>query len=303
MNNELISVMMSTYNETAKELAQSVDSILNQTYQNIEFIIVNDNPANIELDGYLKNIKDSRVILVKNEVNLGLVKSLNKALSFAKGEYVARMDADDISMPDRLEKEISHLKTNCLDIVGTDIQLIDDNDVVIKERMRFPATDTLARKYINYGNCMAHPTWLVKKEVYEKLGGYRDVKSCEDYDFLIRLLFSTNFKVGNISQIGLKYRIRNSGVSKSSEARQFVLRSFIAKNKEHIKDISQERIDEYLASNVFKKEVSLYEKYKADKEKAKQDRNIDSVFHVLTNKYFYIIQIEKYYLKKRDKDK
>ena len=303
MNNELISVMMSTYNETAKELAQSVDSILNQTYQNIEFIIVNDNPANIELDGYLKNIKDSRVILVKNEVNLGLVKSLNKALSFAKGEYVARMDADDISMPDRLEKEISHLKTNGLDIVGTDIQLIDDNDVVIKERMRFPATDMLARKYINYGNCMAHPTWLVKKEVYEKLGGYRDVKSCEDYDFLIRLLFSTNFKVGNISQIGLKYRIRNSGVSKSSEARQFVLRSFIAKNKEHIKDISQERIDEYLASNVFKKEVSLYEKYKSDKEKAKQDRNIDSVFHVLTNKYFYIIQIEKYYLKKRDKDK
>lgn len=303
MNNELISVIMSTYNETTKELAQSVDSILNQTYQNIEFIIINDNPANIELDGYFKNINDPRVILVKNEVNLGLVKSLNKALGYANGKYVARMDADDISLIDRLEKEICYLKTNDLDIVGADIQLIDDNDVVIKDRMHFPTTDSLARKYINYGNCMAHPTWLAKKDVYEKLGGYREVKSCEDYDFLIRLLFGTNFKVGNIPQIGLKYRIRNSGISKSSEAKQFVLRSFIAKNKEHINDISQERIDEYFSSDAFWREVSLYEKYKSDKDKAKQDRNIVSLFQVLMNKYFYKIQIEKYYLRKRDNDK
>ena len=99
-----VSVIMSTYKEPIEWIQQSVDSILNQTYKNLEFIIIVDNPEYAELVSLLNDYADSddRISVVVNNNNIGLVKSLNKALSFCTGEYVARMDADDISLPERL---------------------------------------------------------------------------------------------------------------------------------------------------------------------------------------------------------
>ena len=104
---ELISVLMSTYNETESELSQSIESILHQTYRNIQFLIVNDNPANPTLAHTLSRYaaSDSRIQIVENEQNLGLVASLNRGWKLAKGQYIARMDADDIALPHRLESE------------------------------------------------------------------------------------------------------------------------------------------------------------------------------------------------------
>ena len=105
MDTPLFSVLMSTYNETTKELDESINSILQQTYSNFEFLIINDNPNNYELEKTLKSYKDSRIKIIHNEENLGLVKSLNNGLKYCNGQYVARMDADDISCPSRIQDE------------------------------------------------------------------------------------------------------------------------------------------------------------------------------------------------------
>ena len=114
MNFPIISVIMSVYNEPLDWVQESIDSILQQTFGNFEFIIINDNPNNKELFDFLitNKIKDNRIIIINNDENIGLTKSLNKGLERAKGEYIARMDADDISLPERLEKQINFLNTN-----------------------------------------------------------------------------------------------------------------------------------------------------------------------------------------------
>ena len=297
----LISVIMSTYNESIKELDDSISSVLNQTYSNIEFIIINDNPNNHVLDEYLSNVTDDRVKIVKNEKNIGLVKSLNKALQLARGEYIARMDADDIAMPNRLEIQKSFLEQNSLDMVGCDIQLINEKGDIIKERMHFPSEHKNIQKYIQWGNCIAHPTWFVKKDVYVELKGYRNVKSCEDYDFILRVLDSSKYKLGNVPYIGLKYRIREKGISMSTDCIQYLLRRFLSKNRNRINDLSEKAIEEHQNTSDFNRNVKLYKKYKDTKTEYKKCRNVYKLSGLLFNKYLYILAIEKYHLKEREK--
>lgn len=105
---ELVSVLMSVYNEPIDYIEKSVNSILRQTYRNFEFIIVVDNPSNDFLCEYLKRIEveHDNVHIEINDKNMGLVKSLNKGLSFCNGRYIARMDADDISDKNRIEEQV-----------------------------------------------------------------------------------------------------------------------------------------------------------------------------------------------------
>ena len=109
-----ISVLMSVYNEPIDWMRQAIESILNQTYKDFEFIIVNDNPEREENQFVLNEYrnKDSRIIILCNEHNIGLTKSLNKGLTVANGEYIARMDADDIALPKRFEKQALYLAKN-----------------------------------------------------------------------------------------------------------------------------------------------------------------------------------------------
>ena len=137
MKDPLISVLMSTYNETHKELEESITSILHQTYSNLEFIIINDNPNNRELEERLKLYMDSRIKIFSNDKNLGLVNSLNKGINLCSGQYIARMDADDISRLSRIQDELMYLQSNSLDMVGSYIETIDENSETIKKIMKF----------------------------------------------------------------------------------------------------------------------------------------------------------------------
>ena len=103
-----VSVILSAYNEEERWFREAVESIINQSYENFELILILDNPNNTLLEGIINEYvnKDNRIIYIKNEKNLGLVKSLNKGLSYCRGEYIARMDADDISLPERIEEEL-----------------------------------------------------------------------------------------------------------------------------------------------------------------------------------------------------
>ena len=185
----LVSVIMSTYNESEDYIRASVGSILQQTLKELELIIVIDNPENEQA---VKTVSafaesDGRVVVLRNEKNLGLVRSLNKAIAAAKGEVLARMDADDISLPQRLERQLAFMKREGADIVGAVTQYIDANGKATEGSHRYRTEEQLL-KALQFENGLCHPTWMVRREVYEQLGGYRDIDSCEDYDFILRAL-------------------------------------------------------------------------------------------------------------------
>ncbi len=301
MDDVLVSVIMSIYNETNAELESSISSILNQTYTNLEFVIINDNPENERLTTFLSGIVDNRVKVYNNNNNIGLVESLNKAISFTNGEYIARMDADDISKADRLQKQLKYIKEYDLDMIGADISIIDRFNATIVEHMHFPSRDDKIRKYIKYGNCLAHPTWFLKREVYENMRGYRKIKYCEDYDFILRVINTQKYKLGNTPDIGLEYRIRESGISQTYEAEQYVLRNYLSRHRKRINEFDEYTIQDYMNSSSFIEEVGKYRQYKRVKDEAKSDPNIFNLVRLLSNKYLYKLRIERYYNQRREK--
>ena len=300
MERPLISVIMSTYNENVDELKLSIYSILEQTYSNIEFLIVDDNPERKSLNSFLREISDNRVKIIANDHNIGLVASLNKALKMAKGTIIARMDADDCALRDRLQKQYVYMLENNLDFLGTDIQLIDENNNIIRERMHFPSTEKKIRTHIKYGNCVAHPTWMVKKAVYDELDGYRDIPSCEDYDFVLRLLSKKKFRCGNAPFIGLKYRVRQSGISMSNSSSQYLLRKYLAEKREHIDSLTERNIDDYKNSSEFAIKLSSYNCYLCDKKLLKKKPWI--ICCILFNKFLYDNILERVHLYLRERD-
>ncbi len=294
-NSPKISVIMSAYNETLDELSSSIDSIIKQTYQNIEFIIVDDNPKNKNIKTAVHKVKDSRIKLIENKKNVGLVQSLNEAINQATGCFIARMDADDISKKNRLEDELHYVERNKLDVVGSFLEIIDENGVVRKKNMNFPTTASHVKFFMRWGSCLAHPTWLVKREVYQELNGYRNIPSCEDYDFILRAI-AHGYKVGNIPKVELSYRIRQSGVSKSHESQQFLLRDYLARNRKRIDSLTEESVAKFLESREFQKQLKQLSHYKKLKQIIKKEsgiKKIKAVAKIPGNRFFWRDIVEK----------
>ena len=201
---------MSVYNGIPY-LIEAVESILKQTFKDFEFIIVDDASE----DGtwkYLKSLKDNRVKLIKNKRNNGLAASLNRALKVSKGDYIARMDADDISLPRRLEIQSVFLRENPkVDICGSWVKLIDDKNEIIGQ-IHKPVSEKEIKKMNRWIPGIIHPTWLSRKNVFFKLNGYDpDYDMVEDYEFLIR---ARNFHMANINKELLLWRSSDNRRSK-----------------------------------------------------------------------------------------
>ncbi|UOQ50327.1 glycosyltransferase [Gracilibacillus caseinilyticus] len=224
--NDLISVIMSTYNENRSELFDSINSILNQSYKNLEFIIVLDKPDNFEIKKILDEFKinDSRIKVIFNKKNLGLAESLNEGIYTAKGTFLARMDADDIAFPDRIEKQLNYIKNYDFDMISTNRIDIDESGKEISNKSSLPKNSEI-HKLLPVGNFINHPTVFIKKEVIKKVGGYRNFKSAQDYDLWLRLL-SSGYKIGILDEPLLYYRIRNQGISQSDKYRQFLFTQY-----------------------------------------------------------------------------
>lgn len=226
----LVSVIMSVYNEEKKWLIEAVESIIKQTHSNLEFIIVLDNPENKVLKSVLLAYKeeDVRIKLIINEKNLGLVESLNKALSYCNGSYVARMDADDISYPNRLQKQLDYILINNLDLLGANIKLFKN------EKEYFYITDKLLshkylKKLLSVGTIgIVHPTFFVKKEVYDKLNGYNLAHHAEDQEFLARVIFY-GYQVGNMPDILLDCRYNDKSITKSHAIYVYKMAAYVVK--------------------------------------------------------------------------
>jgi len=222
-NNDLVSVIMSTYNEELKWIEESINSILNQSYSNIELIIILDNPQNVKLKHLLRDYakSDNRICLIVNNENIGLVKSLNIALKHCKGKYIARMDADDISSIGRLNSQKEYLENNNLDFVYSGVTFMNEEGLNLFETNKYKIEPNRVKKLLKITNISYHPTWFLKKEIYETLNGYREIFYCEDYDFSLRCI-SKGFRIGKMDQNVLRYRVRKNSISRSYSLEQYL---------------------------------------------------------------------------------
>ena len=213
-NMNLISVILPVYNAEFY-LKEAVESILNQTYTNFELIILNDGSSDNSLQIIEELMKyDSRIVLVNRE-NKGLVYTLNEGIKLAKGKYIARMDADDISLPNRFEKQIRLMENKNLDICGSHFLLIDKQNNI----------QGLNLTPINHNMCVlslaskvpfAHPSVMIRKEFLLKnnlLYGQSEYKIAEDFDLWMRM-YEKDAKFGNVNDILFRYRIVNNSLSK-----------------------------------------------------------------------------------------
>lgn len=184
----LISVIMPVYNGE-KFLHEAIESILTQTYTNFEFIILNDG-SNDSTESVILSYSDSRIIYIKNEFNIKLIKTLNKGLDIAKGEFIARMDADDISFPNRLEKQLEIFKNFNCDVVGTSYIKIDERGNKIGHHLGINAKGDDLIFVSLFVSPLVHPSVICRSSVLKKYR-YNDSSHCahvEDYDLWSRMI-------------------------------------------------------------------------------------------------------------------
>lgn len=188
-SSEKVSVLMSVYNGS-QYLRKAIESILHQTFSNFEFIIINDcstDSSGTIIQEYAD--KDRRIKLVENTKNIGLTKSLNKGLALAKGKYIARQDADDVSLPKRLEKQVAFLDAcpDCV-LVSCNIQYIDGSDIVIGEDGRSCNSGFIPWYLLFYNHIAGHSQVVFRRRTVASLGGYCEARQfSQDYELWSRL--------------------------------------------------------------------------------------------------------------------
>ena len=247
----MISVIMNTYREPKEYLQIAIESILNQTYQDFEFLIVIDDPTNVDAKSLITKYAeaDERIRIICHEKNSGLVISLNDALKEAQGQFIARMDADDQAYPERLERQIAFLKAEGFDVVGSCTKYMNEAGETLDSGSLYVEPEKINR-FLSRASFLPHPTWFVKKEVYDALGGYREIDSCEDYDFLVRAR-NKGFRIGQMSEALLNYRINSTGISQSKKFKQYLTSAFISSHNKKV-----EKIDPKAIQTVIQKQIT-----------------------------------------------
>ena len=203
---EKISVVMAVYNEPFRMIEEAMESIFNQTYKNIELIVVLDNPNNKELYSFLLQY-GNKIKLVVNKENKGLPYSLNAGIAAASGNIIARMDSDDISLPNRLEAEYKFLIEGLYDLVSSNITYIDEDGKELNIIHNAPDTDKKLLRRLKHVNCMSHPTYMFTKKMYDITGGYKEeLKAAQDYEFVNNAI-ARRFHIGFCTETLLKYSL------------------------------------------------------------------------------------------------
>lgn len=209
-----VSVLLPTHNSESF-IAEAITSILNQSYKNFEFIIIDDGST----DGtrkILSQFSDPRIRIIEHPRNLGIVRSLNDGIVAAKGKYIMRMDADDISMPQRIEKQLEFMEKNLdVGLCGSCMEVFGEKNYIWKA----PETDLEIKTRLFFESPIAHPTVCIRKSILDKnqLIYKKDYQYVEDYKLWMEMSKVT--KIGNIQEVLLKYRMHRSqiGVKKAKE--------------------------------------------------------------------------------------
>ena len=212
----MVSVLMPAYN-AEKYIGEAIDSILNQTFKDFEFIIINDSSTDKTaeiIEEYAK--KDNRIVYEKNDKNMKISKTLNRGMDMAKGKYIARMDADDVSLEDRLEKQVKYMEENpeC-GVVGTCVLNFKDEDKTKTSENVAPEDDHMIRLYGLYCCQFAHPTVMLRKSVFDENNLRYNPKydSCEDFELWTRA--KKFMKFHNLQEFLLYRRMPDENISEN----------------------------------------------------------------------------------------
>ena len=208
MNFPLVSVIMPVYNASFY-IREAIESILSQEFIDFEFIIINDGSTD-NSEEIILSYSDVRIKYVKNENNLKIISTLNKGFEMAKGKYIARMDADDISDPLRFTKQIKLLENNPeIGILGTYVQQIGESDKLVC----YPENDEDIRYSLIFFNPFVHSSVFIRKSIIDEfcLQFSQNMLHVEDYDMWMRILQYT--KGMNLPEVLLKYRVHKNQIS------------------------------------------------------------------------------------------
>ncbi len=261
-NNEpKITILMPVYNGE-KYIYKAIKSILNQTFANFEFLIINDGSTDQSIE-IIKSFKDPRIYVVSNNKNLGLINTLNKGLDLARGEYIARMDCDDISLSYRLAKQVEFMdKHHEVGVCGSWIKFIQTGKI-----FKYPINHDQIKALMFINNGLAHPTAMMRTSVLRKNKLYYNssYKHVEDYDLWVRI--SKISCLANIPEVLLRYRLHEKQISQEYSVeqksnlkviliKQLKTLTLDFKKKElqlHISILSNEKVNRFKAKNWIKK--------------------------------------------------
>lgn len=213
-NDPKITVLMPVFN-CEGYIQQAIDSILQQSYSDFELLIIDDASTD-QTVSFINKYADTRIRLIAKPLNTGYTNSLNYGLTVAKGKYIARMDGDDISLPQRFAQQVAYLESHP-DVVlcGTAYKILGND-----KKISIPEDHENIKLTLLKGNCIAHPTVMMRKKTLDEFSITYDTtkEPSEDYDLWVRLL--SIGKLHNIQDVLLEYRIYNTQVSRKRAEEQ-----------------------------------------------------------------------------------
>lgn len=214
-----LSVLMPVYN-ASRFLRHSIESILSQTYKDFELIVINDGSTDNSLDS-LRHFTDPRIKLIDSPVNCGVVSSLNSGYAIASGNFIARMDADDYSLPNRFKAQLQFMDQHqSIGVCGTQYRIINEDLSEAKASMLPTHPDTLACSLL-FHSYLAHPTVMMRRRLLEQLDSplyESSYKHAEDYRLWVRLSGIT--RIANLKEIHLLYRHHSDQITRTRGSEQ-----------------------------------------------------------------------------------
>ncbi len=247
----LITVLMPVYNGS-RYVRQAIESVLAQTYPDFEYLIIDDGSTDATRDIIL-SYSDPRIKLFKNDHNIGLIKTLNRGLSLAKGQYIARQDHDDISHPTRLEKQVNFLNQHPqVVLLGTAVNNIDEHGNKNNSYGCFVASGDFALRWQTiFDNPFVHSTVMMRAQTVRALGGYDEhFIACEDYDLFSRCV--SEYKTTNLKEVLVDYRYHQASVIANATKENTLLMGKIIRRvyKEYLRvEPNQKDIELWLSIN------------------------------------------------------
>lgn len=283
-----VSIVMSFCNEPLQWIRFAVESVLEQTFRDYELIIVCDNPANTEGISYIEDLDDKRIILIVNKENIGPTRSFNSAIASSKGEYIARMDADDICLSERLARQVEYLDCHPeVSVCATDTHSIDRSGKIIRRNRYRKKHD---HRLLAISNCIAHPSVMFRRSLLEIRNPLynEDYIYSQDYE-LWQFLLLKGIRFHTLDQALLLYRRSDEQISSAKRRKQAELFK-----KAHKKFITEWLIANGITSSEDTDlKVMLKKASRAYSEACKEDRKqLKYIIHVL---YFSLGTIDKKY--------
>ena len=213
-----VSIILPAFN-AENFICASIESILDQSFKSFELIIVDDGSIDSTLQK-IRSFKDHRILIIENKHNIGISKSINKAIDISCGKYIARIDSDDLMIKNRIELQYKFLEEFPeIGVVGSAIELF--GNTIINRIHTYPSQNSTIKSLIIFENPLAHPSVMFRRDLILRIGGYsEDYPYIEDWELWYRLSKITNFH--NLSDVLIKYRIHNKSVSQAHTVLQEV---------------------------------------------------------------------------------